>query len=131
LLVGFAAVAVSSVIGFAIGMIAGYKGGRLDDIIMRFLDSIMSIPLLLFGLMVLVALNSNMVTLIFAIGIGLVPGCARVARGSTLEIKEKEFIKAAKSMGASNLRILLTHILPNIAGSLLVISTLHMTTVIM
>ncbi|WP_077210635.1 ABC transporter permease [Bacillus dakarensis] len=131
LIVGFGAVLVSSLIGFGIGMIAGYKGGRLDDIVMRFLDSIMSIPLLLFGVMVVVALNSSMLTLIIAIGIGLVPGCARVARGSTMELKEKEFIKSAISMGASDIRILLTHILPNITGALLVISTLHMTTVIM
>jgi peptide/nickel transport system permease protein len=131
LIVGFAAVAISSFIGFGIGMVAGYKGGRLDDILMRILDAIMSIPLLLLGLMVLVALSSNMVTLILVISVGLMPGCARIARGSTLELKEKEFIKASISMGAGNNRILFTHILPNIMGPLLVVSTLNMTAVIM
>ncbi|WP_078427814.1 ABC transporter permease [Alkalihalobacterium alkalinitrilicum] len=131
LIVGFAAVAISSIVGFAIGMIAGYKGGKVDDIIMRFMEAIMSIPLLLLGLMVLVAVSSNMITLILIISIGLMPSCARIARGSTLELKEKEFIKAAISMGAGSTRILLTHILPNIIGPLLVISTLNMTVVIM
>jgi peptide/nickel transport system permease protein len=131
LIVGFAAVSVSGVIGFTIGMIAGYKGGVLDDILMRILESIMTIPLLLFGLMVLVALGSNMTTLILVISIGMVPGCARIARGSTLALKEKEFVKAAISMGSGDLRILLSHIMPNIIGPMLVISTLHMSVVIM
>ncbi|WP_216829729.1 ABC transporter permease [Alkalihalobacterium elongatum] len=131
LIVGFSAVAISSTVGFAIGMIAGYKGGKLDDIIMRIMEAIMSIPLLLLGLMVLVAVSSNMLTLVLIISIGLMPSCARIARGSTLELKEKEFIKAAISMGANSTRILLTHILPNIIGPLLVVSTLNMTAVIM
>ena len=131
LIVGFLAVGISGVAGFAIGMIAGYKGGWLDDVLMRILESIMTIPLLLLGMMVLVALGSNMTTLILVISVGLIPGCARIARGSTLALKEKEFIKAAISMGSGGSRIILTHILPNILGPLLVISTLHMSVVIM
>jgi peptide/nickel transport system permease protein len=131
LIVGFLVVGISGVVGFAIGMVAGYKGGWLDDLLMRILESIMTIPLLLLGMMVLVALGSNMTTLILVISVGLVPGCARIARGSTLALKEKEFIKAAISMGSGSLRIILTHILPNIVGPLLVISTLHMSVVIM
>ncbi|QRG66795.1 ABC transporter permease [Brevibacillus choshinensis] len=130
LIVGFIGVAISGIIGFSIGMIAGYKGGWIDDILMRILESIMTIPLILLGMMVLVALSSNLSTMILVISIGLIPGCARIARGSTLEIKEKEFIKATISMGGSSFRIIFMHILPNILGPLLVVSTLNMASVI-
>ncbi len=131
LLVGVVSVALSGIIGFAAGIIAGYKGGKIDDVIMRVLESIQSIPLLLLGLMVLVAAGSNLVTLILVITVGLLPSCARIARGTTIDIKEKEFVKAAISMGSSTTRILFHHILPNIMSSLLVISALHMTSAIM
>lgn len=130
LIVGFVGVIISGLIGFTIGMIAGYKGGWVDDVLMRILESIMTIPLILLGLMVLVALGSNLTTMILVICIGLLPGCARIARGSTLEVKEKEFIKATISMGGSTFRVLFFHILPNILGPLLVVSTLNMASVI-
>lgn len=130
LYVGFISVIISTLIGGFIGIVAAYKGGLIDDVLMRILDSIMMIPLLLFGLMVLVALGSNIVILILVIGIGLVPGVARIARGAALEIKEKEFIKAAISVGAGNPRVILRHILPNVIGPLLVIATLNMSSAI-
>jgi peptide/nickel transport system permease protein len=130
LFVGFVSVAVSTVIGAFLGMVAAYKGGWLDDILMRVLESIMMIPLLLFGLMVLVALGSSMTTLIIVISIGLIPGVARMARGSAMEVKEREYIKAAISLGAGNFRVIIQHIFPNILGPLLVISTLHMSSAI-
>ncbi|MCH6266416.1 ABC transporter permease [Neobacillus citreus] len=128
LFVGFLSVAISSIAGGFIGMVAAYKGGWIDDILMRILESIMIIPMLLFGLMVLVALGSSMTTLIVVISIGLIPSIARVARGSTMEVKEKEYIKAAISLGGGNLRIMLLHIFPNILGPLLVMTTLNMST---
>lgn len=131
MLVGVISVVLSGTIGFGLGMIAGYKGGKMDDVIMRILESIQTIPLLLLGLMVLVAAGSNIYTLILVITIGMLPSCARIARGSTIDTKEKEFVKASISMGSRTPRILLTHILPNILSSLLVISALHMTQAIM
>ncbi|MFJ8063223.1 ABC transporter permease [Psychrobacillus sp. NPDC096426] len=130
LFVGFLSVLLSGLVGGIIGMIAAYKGGWLDDILMRILESIMMLPLLLFGLMVLVVLGPSMTTLIAVIGIGLIPGVARMARGVTLEIKEKEYIKAAISIGGKDLRIIFRHILPNILGPILVIVTLNMSTAI-
>jgi peptide/nickel transport system permease protein len=130
LIVGFVAVAISGVVGFSIGMFAAYKGGWIDDLLMRVLESIMTIPLILLGMMILVAMGSNITTMILVICIGLLPGCARIARGSTLEMKEKEFIKATISMGGSSFRVLFVHILPNILGPLLVVSTLNMSSVI-
>lgn len=130
LFVGFLSVTLSGIIGCFIGMIAAYKGGLLDDIIMRFLESIMMLPLLLFGLMVLVALGPSMITLIVVITIGLVPSVARMARGVTLEIKEKEYVKAVVSLGGRDFRILFRHILPNIIGPVLVVATLNMSTAI-
>lgn len=130
LFVGFISVLISSVIGTVIGMVAGYKGGLLDEILMRILEAIMSIPMLLLGLMLLVALGSNMTTLIIALSIGLMPSCARIARGPTMELKEKEFVKAAIASGSNSFKILFQHILPNILGPVLVISTLHMASAI-
>jgi peptide/nickel transport system permease protein len=130
LLVGFISVTISSLIGTTIGMIAGLKGGLLDEILMRILESIQALPMLLLGLMLLVALGSNMTTLIIAISLGLTVSCARIARGPTLELKEKEFVKASIACGASNVRIILVHILPNILGPVLVMATLHMASAI-
>jgi len=130
LLVGFISVLVSSVIGTTIGMIAGYKGGVLDEVLMRIMEAIQAIPMLLLGLMLLVALGSNMTTLVIAISLGLTVSCARVARGPTLEVKEKEFVKASIASGASTFRILMIHILPNILGPVLVMATLHMASAI-
>ena len=130
LFVGCISVTVSTIIGGFLGMTAAYKGGWLDDIVMRALESIMMIPLLLFGLMVIVALGSSMTTLILVISIGLIPGVARMARGSAMEIKEKEYIKAAISLGSGNFRVILQHIFPNILGPILVISTLNMSSAI-
>jgi peptide/nickel transport system permease protein len=130
LLVGFISVLISSFIGTTMGMVAGFKGGILDEILMRILESIQSLPVLLLGLMLLVALGSNMTTLIIAISIGLTVSCARVARGPTLELKEKEFVKSSIASGASAMRILVVHILPNILGPVLVMATLHMASAI-
>ncbi|PWA08761.1 hypothetical protein DCC39_14230 [Pueribacillus theae] len=130
LFVGFLSVFLSGIVGGFIGMVAAYKGGWLDDVLMRILESIMMLPLLLFGLMVLVALGPSMTTLIVVISIGLIPSVARMARGVTLEVKEKEYIKAVVSIGGRDLRILLSHIFPNILGPVLVITTLNMSTAI-
>lgn len=126
LLVGFISVVISGIIGTTLGMIAGYKGGLFDDILMRIIESIMSIPLLLIGLMLLVALGSSATTVIIALSIGFIPSCARIARGPAMEIKEKEFVKAAIACGASTTRILFVHILRNILSPVLVLSSLHM-----
>lgn len=130
LLVGFIAVIISSLIGTILGTSAGYIGGKFDDIVMRILDSLMAIPMLLMGLMFLIAFGSNVTTVIIAISVGLIPSSARIARGPTMEIKEKEFVKAAIASGTSTPRIILLHILPNIIGSVLVLATLHMSSAI-
>jgi peptide/nickel transport system permease protein len=130
LLVGFISVMISSFLGTTLGMIAGFKGGVLDEILMRVLESVQAIPMLLLGLMLLVALGSNMTTLIIAISLGLTVSCARIARGPTLELKEKEFVKASIACGASTCRIIVVHILPNILGPVIVMATLHMASAI-
>ncbi len=131
LLIALCTVMLGATVGFAIGIIAGYKGGLLDDILMRMMDAIMTFPLLLFALMLLMVLDSGMTALVIVISVGMIPGSARIARGTTLDIKDREFVKAAKSMGSSHLRIVLTHILPNIITSLLVVATMNMSLVIM
>jgi ABC-type dipeptide/oligopeptide/nickel transport system permease subunit len=131
LIVAFCTVLLGATVGFAVGIIAGYKGGLVDDILMRIMDAIMTFPLILFALMLLMVLGNGVTTLVIIISIGMIPGCARIARGATLDIKDSEFVKAALSMGSSHLRIVLTHILPNILASLLVVLTMNMSLVIM
>ncbi|WP_084783294.1 ABC transporter permease [Bacillus dakarensis] len=126
LFVGFAAVTISAVIGTTIGLLAGYIGGWVDEILMRIIESIMALPLLLLGMMLLVALGSNVSTLIIALSIGLIPGIARISRGPTMSLKNSEFVKAAIVSGSGPIKIIFKHILPNILGAVLVVASLNM-----
>jgi len=116
LVVGSASVLVGLVVGTLLGIVAGFKGGRLEYVIMRAVDVLLSFPTLIMGLMVMAILGSGMTKLILAIGIVMSPRFARVAHGPTLSIREKEFVMAARATGADDLWILRHHILPNILG---------------
>ena len=130
LVVGSASVLVGLVVGTLLGIVAGFKGGRLEYVIMRAVDVLLSFPTLIMGLMVMAILGSGMTKLILAIGIVMSPRFARVAHGPTLSIREKEFVMAARATGADDLWILRHHILPNILGELLVMASLWMATAI-
>jgi peptide/nickel transport system permease protein len=118
------------VLGTTMGMIAGYMGGRVENIIMRTVDVLMSFPNLIMGLMVMALLGSGLVKLIIAIGIVMAPRFARVAHGPTLAVREKEFVEAARAIGVSDFRMLRHHILPNIFGEVLVMGSLWAATAI-
>lgn len=130
LVVGSASVLVGLMVGTLLGIVAGFKGGRLEYVIMRAVDVLLSFPTLIMGLMVMAILGSGMTKLILAIGIVMSPRFARVAHGPTLSIREKEFVMAARATGADDLWILRHHILPNILGELLVMASLWMATAI-
>ena len=125
LLVGLSAAGISVVIGLIIGMIAGYSGGTIDEIIMRITDALLVIPSLPLLLVLVAVLGPNLFNLILVIGVLGWMGFARVIRSVILSLKERPFIEAAKAVGAGNVHIMLIHILPNIMA--LVYVTLAMT----
>ncbi|WP_438313140.1 ABC transporter permease [Sporosarcina sp. FA9] len=130
IIVGIGAVIVSGSIGSILGLLAGYHGRWVNALIMRLADSFLAIPTILLMLVVLAVVGPGIITLIFVIGVTNWVSYARVIRGEVLSIKEQDYIKAAKGIGAKNNRILFRHILPNVYSSLIVISTLNVATAI-
>lgn len=121
--VGLISILFSAVVGTLLGQIAGYWGGRADEILMRIVDALLSFPALMLALIINAILGASLTNAIVAIAIVTTPGFARLARGETLAIRESEFVQAARALGASNLRILFGHILANIQASLIVNAT--------
>jgi peptide/nickel transport system permease protein len=124
LLVGIGAVFLGGVFGTLLGLVAGYGGGRTENAIMRAVDVLMAFPSLLLGLTVLAVLGPGLEKMILAIGVMLAPPFARVVHGATLSLKKREFIEAARCLGASPLRILRLHLLPNVLGEAVVLASL-------
>lgn len=124
LLVGVFSVLLGGSIGTAMGLVAGYSGGRLEHLLMRTVDILMAFPSLLLGLTVLAVLGSGLFKMILAIGLMLSPAFARVVHGAALSLKRQEFVEAARCVGAGRLRILRVHILPNVLGEIIVLASL-------
>jgi len=130
LIVGICAVLVSGAIGAVLGLLAGYYGKWINAVIMRVADSFLAIPTILLMLVVLAVLGPGLGTLILVIGTTNWVSYARVVRGEVLSVKEREFVKAAKAVGARDIRIIISHILPNVLSSFIVISTMSVATTI-
>jgi peptide/nickel transport system permease protein len=130
LTVGIVSVLFSMVFGIPLGVIAGYRGGKTDAVVSRFNDIFMSFPIVIFGLLILAIMGPGLIKIIIAIGIALTPRIARLARGSTLSLKEMPYIEAAKAVGQNDTKIIVLHVLPNIFGDLLVMGTLWIATAI-
>ncbi len=111
--------------GTTVGAVSGYYGGRLDDVLMRFVDLMLSIPLLPVLLVAGAAWGSTMVSMTLILSFFLWAPLARVVRGTFLSLREKEFVEAAKAAGASDARIIFRHILPNTVGPIVVNATLY------
>lgn len=124
LLVGISSVLIGIVVGTILGMVAGFLGGRVEAVIMRTVDVLMCFPDLILGLMVMAVLGPGLLKLILTIGIVMTPRFARMAYGSTLTVKQKDYVEAARAVGTPMGRVLFTHVLPNIFGELLVMATL-------
>lgn len=122
--VGFIAVSISAVAGGLLGAVAGYYGGWTDNLIMRAMDVIMSIPATLLAISIAAALGAGLTNLMIATGIASIPTYARIVRASVLGIKEQEFVEAAKAVGTSDFVILCKHILPNCLAPIIVQATL-------
>ena len=131
LVITLAAVMLSLVVGASLGLIAGYYGGKADTVIMRGVDVLMAMPGFLLAIGIIAALGVGTTNLILAVGIYSIPAFARIARGSTLSVNAEEYITAARGVGASNRRIILGHVLPNIMSPLIVQTSLRMATAIL
>ena len=130
LLVGVAAVAISGVVGLAIGLVAGYLGGRVDDVFMRLGDIQLAFPFILLAIAVIGVLGPSLVNIIVVIGVSSWVVYARVVRSEVLAIREREFVQAAIALGGGDGRVLVRHILPNAFTPWLVVATLDMARVI-
>ena len=131
LLVGFAAVVLGGALGTALGLIAGYFGGRLDDAIMALADIQLAFPFILLAIMFLLVLGPGVWNLILALGIGQWVTYARIARGQTIAQRDKEYIEAARALGQGHLGVLVTGILPNILSPLIIVASFNIASVIL
>ena len=124
LFVGFSVVIFSMFFGIILGAVAGYKGGVIDTVIMRFMDIMLSIPGILFAITLMAALGKGLDKAIIAIGIVSIPEYARIVRGSVLSAKESDYTQAARVIGNKDIRIIFKHILPNVISPIIVRATL-------
>ena len=129
--VGLAAVAISLSIGGMIGLVAGYFGGWTDRILMRIIDVKLAFPGILLALVIVTVLGSGLDKVMIAVGIGGIPRFARVVRGSVLNTKGDLFVEAARSIGASDRRIMFIHLVPQVLGPVITIGTFGLATAIL
>jgi peptide/nickel transport system permease protein len=130
LLVGLAAVLISGLLGMAIGLVAGYFRGKVDDVLMRLADVQLAFPFILLAIAVIGVLGPSLRNIIIVIGVSSWVVYARVVRGEVLSIREREFVQAAIALGSRDHRILIRHVLPNAFTPWLVVATLDMARVI-
>jgi peptide/nickel transport system permease protein len=130
LIVATLALTVGGGVGLAIGVMAGYLGGALDSLLMRLVDAAFTFPAILFALLLAVTMGQGLGTLVVAISLLLWASFARVIRGEVLTLKHRDFVALAKVRGCSSLRIMLTHILPNVLNTFMVLVTLNIGVVI-
>lgn len=130
LIVGIASVGLGLLGGLTLGLLSGYYR-KLDGFIMRIVDLLFAFPGILLAMLIIAILGTSIVNVAIAISIWSIPGCARIVRGSVLSIKKQEYILAMKSIGASDFRIILKHILPNCLAPIIVFATMRMATTIL
>lgn len=131
LLVGVAAILVGGTLGVTAGLVSGYFGGWIDDVLMRLGDIQLAFPFILLAIMFLVVLGPGLFNLIVVLGIGQWVTYARIVRAQTLSLREKEFVEAARAMGDSTASIIFRTILPNIVAPLTVIASFNVASVIL
>ncbi|MEX0836247.1 MAG: ABC transporter permease [Nitriliruptor sp.] len=124
--VGLVSVGLSLVAGTIIGLVAGYRGGWVDAVLMRLMDVIFSFPVILLAIAIVAVLQPSLFNVMLAIAVVFTPILARVVRGSVLSVREEVHIRAVRSLGASDLRIVLRHILPNVAAPIIVQTSLSL-----
>jgi peptide/nickel transport system permease protein len=128
---GVIVVGIITVIGVTLGLISGYYGGIVDEIIMRLVDVVLAFPGIILALAVAGALGPGLFNVMLALAIVSWTGLARVVRGSVFSVKEKEFVESARALGCSDLHIMTRHILPNVMAPVIVLATLDMAFIIL
>ncbi len=125
--VGVVAVLIALIIGTTLGLVAGYWGGTwVDNVIMRAIDALLAFPSLVLAIAITAVLGPNLQNAMLAIGIVNIPSFARLVRGQVLTIRPKEFIEAARTLGANDARVILRHVLPNTLGPIVVLVSLRL-----
>lgn len=131
ILIGLGSVLIGGVIGSLLGLVAGYSGGWLDSLIMRLVDVMMTIPGILFAILIAATLGPSLTNMIIAVGLATFPGYARMMRSQVLTIKSARFIDAARTIGTSHSSIIVRHLLPNCLPPLIVMATIGIGTAVL
>jgi peptide/nickel transport system permease protein len=125
LIIGLSAVAVAGTLGTLIGLVAGYRGGRVDDLCMRLTDTMLAMPFILLALAVIAVLGPSLRNIIFVLGVTSWVSYARIVRAEVLTLRTREFVAAAQALGGGGRRIVFRHLLPNVLTPVIVIATLE------
>ncbi len=131
LIIGFVVVIIASVVGMALGLVAGYFGGATYTIIMRLVDTLMAFPMLILALLIASLLGQGINNVIMALAFTMVPAYARLMCGQVLSVKENDYILAGRSLGAGHVRMMLRHLAPNCFPPLIVMMTMMLGTTIL
>jgi peptide/nickel transport system permease protein len=123
--IGLLAVLLSMLVGLPLGLISGYQGGSVEDVVMRGMDILLAMPSIILAIAIVAAVGPSLAGVVVAIAISSIPGIVRLARAQTLAVKRLEYVEAARALGAGSRRIMLRHILPNVIGTLVVQATLN------
>jgi peptide/nickel transport system permease protein len=118
--------ALGMVLGVAVGLVAAYSRGKLDDLLMRIMDVLLSFPQIVFALVLAATVGPALWLLVLAVGVTTMPRAARVTRGAAVEVVERDFVRAAEAIGVPRRRILLSEVLPNVSSPLIVETTLRL-----
>jgi peptide/nickel transport system permease protein len=122
--VGLLAVGIGTLAGTIIGLICGYWEGRLDLILQRFMDALMAIPGLILALAIVSVLKPNTTNAMLAIAVVIIPGNSRIVRGAVLSAKQNPYVESARALGCGHLRLIVSHILPNVTAPILIIASI-------
>ncbi len=125
LTIGFITTSIGLAVGGFLGSLAAFYGGRIDQLIMRFMDIILAIPGFIFAVALVTALGPNIINLMIAVGVNSIPYFARIIRSSIMSTKESEFVEAARAVGSSDMWIIFKHLIPNSFAPILVQATLR------
>lgn len=131
LIVSAAAIIIGTVVGCTMGLLAGFYGGKIDRVVSWLIDTFLSLPVVLLALVIVAAIGPSFITIISIISVTIWAVFARQVRGETLSIREADYVARARVAGASDLRILIRHVLPNVANTLVVMATLQVGVVIL
>ena len=122
--IGFIATAISVTIGTMIGAVAGYFGGKVDAVLMRFTDMVLAFPRLVLLIMIVALFSPSITIIILVLGLTQWPGTTRIVRGDVLSLREREYVQAARALGMGRARIILRHLIPNVLAPVIVTATL-------